>query len=54
MFAMPWASPIIAAKLRLSTIFAIMVSFDVKEASVYPSGQRLAGSLPSRASWPEG
>jgi hypothetical protein len=26
--------PIIAAKLRLSTNFAIMVSFDVKEASV--------------------
>ena len=31
---MPRASPIIAAKGRLSTNFAILVSFDVKEAAV--------------------
>jgi hypothetical protein len=34
MIVSPRASPIIAAKLRLSTNYAIMVGIDVKEASV--------------------
>jgi hypothetical protein len=31
---MPWTSAIIVAQVRLSTNFAIVVSFDVKEAAV--------------------